>query len=32
MAGARPWAKAIKEEILERRMPPSQAVKGFGSV
>ena len=29
-AGARPWAKAIKEEILERRMPPSQAVKGFG--
>ena len=29
-AVARPWAKAIKEEILERRMPPSQAVKGFG--
>jgi hypothetical protein len=29
-ASARPWAKAIKEEILERRMPPSQAVKGFG--
>lgn len=27
---ARPWAKAIKEEVLERRMPPSQAVKGFG--
>ena len=29
-ASARPWAKAVKEEILERRMPPSQAVKGFG--
>ena len=27
---ARPWAKAIKEEVLERRMPPSQIVKGFG--
>ena len=27
---ARPWAKAIKEEILERRMPPWGAVKGFG--
>jgi len=27
---ARPWAKAIKEEVLERRMPPSQVVKGFG--
>lgn len=26
---ARPWAKAIKEETLERRMPPWQAVKGF---
>ncbi len=29
-AEARPWAKAIKEEILERRMPPAVAVKGFG--
>lgn len=29
-ADARPWAKAIKEEVLERRMPPWQAVKGFG--
>src|SRR5262249_13362618 len=29
-ASARPWAKAIKEEVLERRMPPSQVVKGFG--
>ena len=29
-ASARPWAKAIKEEVLERKMPPSQAVKGFG--
>lgn len=29
-AEARPWAKAIKEEVLERRMPPWGAVKGFG--
>lgn len=28
---ARPWAKAIKEEVLEKRMMPYQAVKGFGS-
>ena len=27
---ARPWAKAIKEETLNRRMPPWNAVKGFG--
>jgi hypothetical protein len=27
---ARPWAKAIKEEVLYRRMPPWGAVKGFG--
>lgn len=27
---SRPWAKAIKEEVLERRMPPWEAVKGFG--
>src|SRR5205085_2541589 len=27
---ARPWAKAIKEEVNERRMPPWGAVKGFG--
>ena len=27
---ARPWAKAIKEEINERRMPAWGAVKGFG--
>jgi hypothetical protein len=27
---ARPWAKAIKEELLEHRMPPWHAVKGFG--
>ena len=26
----RPWAEAIKEEVLERRMPPWGAVKGFG--
>jgi hypothetical protein len=29
---ARPWAKAMKEEVLERRMPPFAAVKGFGPV
>ena len=29
---ARPWAKAIKEEALERRMPPFGAVKGFGDL
>ncbi len=27
---ARPWAKAIKEEVLEKRMMPYQAVKGYG--
>ncbi len=27
---ARPWAKAIKEEVLERRMMPFQAVRGYG--
>ncbi|HYM12345.1 MAG TPA: cytochrome c [Bryobacterales bacterium] len=27
---ARPWAKAIRDEILERRMPPWGPVKGFG--
>ena len=27
---ARPWAKAIKEEVHERRMPPWGAMKGFG--
>jgi hypothetical protein len=26
----RPWAKAIRDEILERRMPPWDAVKGVG--
>jgi len=29
---ARPWAKAMKEEALERRMPPFGAVKGFGEL
>lgn len=29
-AEARPWAEAIKEEVLSRRMPPWGAVKGFG--
>ncbi|MBS1812518.1 MAG: hypothetical protein JST84_30405 [Acidobacteria bacterium] len=27
---ARPWAKAIKEEVLEKRMPPYQAMIGYG--
>jgi mono/diheme cytochrome c family protein len=27
---ARPWAEAIKEEVLDRTMPPWGAVKGFG--
>lgn len=27
---ARPWAVAIKEEILERRMPPWPAERGYG--
>lgn len=27
---ARPWAKAIRDEVLERRMPPWGAVKGVG--
>lgn len=27
---ARPWAEAIKEQVLSRRMPPWNAVKGFG--
>ena len=27
---ARPWAVAIKEEILQRRMPPWSAVNGYG--
>jgi hypothetical protein len=27
---ARPWAKAIKEELLEKRMPPWRAVRGYG--
>jgi hypothetical protein len=27
---ARPWARAIREEILERRMPPWTAVPGYG--
>ncbi|MCI0627087.1 MAG: hypothetical protein L0387_36480 [Acidobacteria bacterium] len=26
----RPWAKAISEEVRERRMPPWGAVRGFG--
>lgn len=26
----RPWAKAIQEQVLTRRMPPWNAVKGFG--
>ena len=27
---ARPWAKAIRDEVLSRRMPPWGAVKGIG--
>jgi hypothetical protein len=27
---ARPWAEAVKEEVLARTMPPWGAVKGFG--
>jgi hypothetical protein len=27
---ARPWAEAVKEEVLARRMPPWGAIKGFG--
>ncbi len=26
----RPWAKAIQEQVLQRKMPPWNAVKGFG--
>jgi hypothetical protein len=29
-ADARPWAVAIKEEVLQRKMPPWPAAKGFG--
>jgi mono/diheme cytochrome c family protein len=28
---ARPWAKAIRDEVLNRRMPPWDAVKGVGA-
>jgi len=27
---ARPWARAIREEVLEKRMPPWSAVRGYG--
>jgi mono/diheme cytochrome c family protein len=27
---ARPWAKAIRDQVANRRMPPWDAVKGFG--
>ncbi len=30
-AEVRPWATAIKHEVLTRRMPPWGAVKGFGA-
>ena len=29
-ADARPWAKAMRDEVLARRMPPWDAVKGVG--
>jgi hypothetical protein len=28
----RPWAKAIKQQVLARRMPPWGAVRGFGEL
>ena len=31
-AEARPWAVAIKEQVLSRAMPPWGAVKGFGNL
>jgi hypothetical protein len=31
-AETRPWAVAIREEVLERRMPPGSIVKGFGDI
>ena len=30
-AEVRPWAKAIKHQVLTKRMPPWGAVKGFGA-
>ena len=27
---ARPWGEALKQQVLQRRMPPWNAVKGFG--
>jgi hypothetical protein len=30
-AQARPWAEAIKEEVLGRRMPPWSAERGYGA-
>ena len=30
MRTARPWARAIKEEVLTRRMPKWQAARGYG--
>jgi hypothetical protein len=27
---ARPWARAIREEVLDRQMPPWSAVRGYG--
>lgn len=30
-AEVRPWAKAVKHQVLTRRMPPWGAVKGFGA-
>ena len=29
-AEARPWAAAIREEVLTRQMPPWSAVAGYG--
>ncbi|MBC7925138.1 MAG: cytochrome c [Bryobacteraceae bacterium] len=29
---ARPWAKAIRDEVLNRRMPPWGAIRGYGQL
>ncbi len=29
---ARPWAKAIRDEVLNRRMPPWGAIRGYGDL
>ncbi len=29
---ARPWAKAIRDQVLQRQMPPWGAIRGYGAV